>query len=233
MRCDVADARCGVAAREALDRWGRIDALVGNAGMQTPGRLLDATDDDWEGWSMSTSRASSTLPRRSAGDDRAPGRAHRARLIDQCRARASRHGAVRHDEGRCARLMRSLAVDHGRDGMRVNAVCPGATLTDHHLRAAAARGMTTATCAAVPPDTPYWAASRNPRRSPPPFISWRVTRRRSSPGRRWWSMADSRSAARLSRGNSPQLRRVTALRLSRSHQRMFRLSSPRKTSPGR
>ncbi len=39
-------------------------------------------------------------------------------------------------------IMRSLAVDHGRDGIRVNAVCPGATMTDHHIRAAAARGLT-------------------------------------------------------------------------------------------
>ncbi len=32
----------------------------------------------------------------------------------------------------------------GRDGIRVNAVCPGATLTDHHIRAAAARGVSEA-----------------------------------------------------------------------------------------
>src|SRR4051794_24775558 len=32
-----------------LDRWGRIDALVNNAGMTSPGRkdILDATEDGW------------------------------------------------------------------------------------------------------------------------------------------------------------------------------------------
>jgi meso-butanediol dehydrogenase/(S,S)-butanediol dehydrogenase/diacetyl reductase len=41
-------------------------------------------------------------------------------------------------------IMRNLAVDHGRDGVRVNAICPGATLTDHHIREAAARGLSEA-----------------------------------------------------------------------------------------
>ena len=61
MRCDVADAQsCGVAAAKALARWGRIDALVGNAGLQIPGRLLDATDDDWQRLVDVNLRASST-----------------------------------------------------------------------------------------------------------------------------------------------------------------------------
>lgn len=38
-------------------------------------------------------------------------------------------------------LMRSLAVAYGKDGIRVNAIGPGATITDFHLRRAAARGM--------------------------------------------------------------------------------------------
>lgn len=41
-------------------------------------------------------------------------------------------------------MMRSLAVEHGDRGIRVNAVCPGATVTDFHERRAAARGITPA-----------------------------------------------------------------------------------------
>lgn len=49
-----------------------------------------------------------------------------------------------HRPNEAASLTRSLAVDHGRDGIRVNAECPSATLTDHHIRQAAARGQTEA-----------------------------------------------------------------------------------------
>ena len=34
-------------SRLALEQWGRIDALVANAGVQTGGSLLQAEEDDW------------------------------------------------------------------------------------------------------------------------------------------------------------------------------------------
>jgi len=41
-------------------------------------------------------------------------------------------------------LAQSLAVAHGSDGIRVNAVCPGYTVTDFHERNAAKRGISAA-----------------------------------------------------------------------------------------
>ena len=38
-------------------------------------------------------------------------------------------------------LTRSLAATYGKDGVRVNAVCPSFTLTDFHFRRAQAQGI--------------------------------------------------------------------------------------------
>jgi 2-hydroxycyclohexanecarboxyl-CoA dehydrogenase len=141
--CDVADARaCESMAREALDRWGRIDVLVANAGIQNPGRLLDATESDWErlvavNLKGVVNSCRAVLP---AMIERHDGRIVLVSSINALRAPA---GMTLYDMTKAGVLgiMRSLAVDHGQDGIRVNAVCPGATLTDHHLRAAAAQGM--------------------------------------------------------------------------------------------
>ena len=144
--CDVADARaCEAMAREALDRWGRIDVLVGNAGIQTPGRLLDATESDWEqlvaiNLKGVVNSCRAVLP---AMIERHDGRIV---LVSSINALLAPAGMTLYDMTKAGVLgiMRSLAVDHGRDGIRVNAVCPGATMTDHHLRTAAARGMSEA-----------------------------------------------------------------------------------------
>jgi meso-butanediol dehydrogenase/(S,S)-butanediol dehydrogenase/diacetyl reductase len=144
--CDVSNNQaCGALARAALERWGRIDVLVGNAGIQTAGRLLDSTDADWERVVAVNLRGvanccKAVLPAMIARRD------GRIVLVSSINAMLAPPGMALYDMTKAGVLgiMRSLAVDHGRDGVRVNAVCPGATLTDHHLRAAAARGLSEA-----------------------------------------------------------------------------------------
>jgi meso-butanediol dehydrogenase/(S,S)-butanediol dehydrogenase/diacetyl reductase len=38
-------------------------------------------------------------------------------------------------------LMRNLAVEYGKHGIRVNAVCPGNTITDFHINNMAKKGI--------------------------------------------------------------------------------------------
>ena len=142
--CDVANARaCESMVGEAIGRWSRVDVLVGNAGIQTPGRLLDATESEWErlvavNLKGIVNSCRAVLP---AMIERRDGRIV---LVSSINALLSPPGMTLYDMTKAGVLgiMRSLAVDHGRDGIRVNAVCPGATMTDHHIRAAAARGLT-------------------------------------------------------------------------------------------
>jgi meso-butanediol dehydrogenase/(S,S)-butanediol dehydrogenase/diacetyl reductase len=134
-----ADARRLVAA--AVDSWGRLDALVANAGARVYGRLLDATEADWErivavnlkGVAYACRAALPPMLRRGRGAIVA---------ISSANALVGRAGMPLYDATKAAvcSLIRSLAVEHGKDGIRANAVLPGFTLTDFHVRAAARAG---------------------------------------------------------------------------------------------
>ncbi|MGH8265076.1 MAG: SDR family NAD(P)-dependent oxidoreductase, partial [Steroidobacteraceae bacterium] len=144
--CDVAGSQdCEAAAALARERWGRIDVLVGNAGVQTGGRLLDASDSDWDQLVAVNLRGivnacRAVLPTMIEQHD------GRIVLVSSINAVLAPPAMTLYDMTKTGVLgiTRSLAVDHGKDGIRVNAVCPGATLTDHHIRAAAAQGVSEA-----------------------------------------------------------------------------------------
>lgn len=140
---DVArQADCHTFAQAALAAWGRIDALIANAGVQMSGSLLDADESEWDkilgvnlkGVGYSCRAVLPAMIQQQSGAlviisslNAAVGVAHMP-IYD-----ASKAGVLG--------LMRSLAVAHGKDGIRVNAIGPGATLTDFHVRRAATQGM--------------------------------------------------------------------------------------------
>lgn len=129
-------------ARLALDTWGRIDALVANAGARVSGSLLDATEADWEkilgvnlkGVAYACKAVLPAMIQQQTGS---------MVIISSANALVGRGGMPLYDATKAAvlSLTRSLAVSHGKDGIRINAVCPGYTMTDFHERAAAKRGI--------------------------------------------------------------------------------------------
>lgn len=125
----------------ALERWGRIDTLVANAGARVFGSVLEATEADWElilGVNLKgvAYACRAVLPTMIAQQSGA------IVIISSANALVGRAGMPLYDATKAAvlSLTRSLAVAHGSDGIRVNAVCPGFTVTDYHVR----RGQTTA-----------------------------------------------------------------------------------------
>lgn len=140
---DIADPDTSRGAvKRCLDEWGRIDVLVANAGIQTGGRLIDMTEEVWN----------------QVIDVNLNGVAHSCRavlppmigarrgsivIISSVNALLGARATSAYDASKAAvlGLMRNLAQDHGTDGIRVNAVCPGNTITDYHVDRLAPKGI--------------------------------------------------------------------------------------------
>jgi len=136
------EADCQAWARAALEHWGRIDILVANAGARVRGSLLEATEADWQtiidvnlkGVAYSCKAVLPAMIEQQAGA---------IVIISSANALVGRANMPLYDATKAAvlSLTRSLAVAHGQDGIRANAICPGYTMTDFHERAAQARGV--------------------------------------------------------------------------------------------
>jgi meso-butanediol dehydrogenase/(S,S)-butanediol dehydrogenase/diacetyl reductase len=128
---DVADLKQVQALVEAaVRRFGRLDVMVNNAGTAVEGKITETSPDDW---------------RKVMGTD-LDGVYHGCRaalpaLIETrgCIVNVSSVSGLGGDwgmsiynaaKGAVTNFTRALAMDHGRDGVRVNAVCPSLTRTD-------------------------------------------------------------------------------------------------------
>jgi len=121
---------------DVLTQEGRIDVLVNNAGILSRSNVADCTDAEWDS-TIATNvtavfqvcRAVVPLMRRQFATD---GRTSSIVNIASDWALVGARNAVAYgaSKGAIAQLTRSMAIDHAKDGIRVNAVCPGDTETD-------------------------------------------------------------------------------------------------------
>ena len=136
-QCDVRDStsvRAGVEA--AVETFGRLDITVANAATVTPRAAVDAlSEDDWRD-ALDVNLTGAFLLCKHAIPHL------RAQRSGSVILTASQMGRVAYDgqaaycatKGALIQLAKVMALDHAREGIRVNTLSPGGTATDRLAR---------------------------------------------------------------------------------------------------
>ena len=115
--------------KDAVARFGGLDGLVSNAGINRPGSLVDYKVEDWDALFAVNVRATWLLAQAAHPALKA---AHGAIVVTGSMSGSNAHanlGAYGPTKAAVIMLMRVLAQEFGRDGIRVNAVSPGMVRT--------------------------------------------------------------------------------------------------------
>jgi NAD(P)-dependent dehydrogenase (short-subunit alcohol dehydrogenase family) len=148
--CDVAVAAdCARAVDQVEATLGPLDVLINNAGIGATGTVLTTEEATWDRltavnlkgtYLMSGAALAVMVPRRRGVIVNAGSIAGVRAVADRAAYVATKFAVVG--------LTKAMALDHVRDGIRVNAVCPGTTMTpwiEERLHEAPDRGAALAT----------------------------------------------------------------------------------------
>jgi len=139
---DVGDeSRAAQAVSHALDALGGLDILVNNASMRNYTPIAETTPAEWRSVVAVNLGGIANYCKAALPALRGTGRASIVN-VSSCYAVKGRKGMGIYDATKAGILAmtRTLAFEEAVHGVRVNAVCPGSTLTEFHVERAKAAG---------------------------------------------------------------------------------------------
>ena len=124
--CELVESEdCDELVADTIDEFGNIDCLVNCAGVIVRANAADTSDDDWRltmGINLDAvfylSRAALPCLLKTTGSIVNVASDWGLKGGERAAAYCASKGAV-------VQLTRAMAIDHARDGLRINAVCPG------------------------------------------------------------------------------------------------------------
>jgi 2-hydroxycyclohexanecarboxyl-CoA dehydrogenase len=130
---------------QAIRAFGRIDVLVNNAGIRAYQPLAEAKRESWERILAVNLLSYADLAREALPALRSSGRGSIVN-VSSTHAFNPRAGMGQYDVTKAGivSMTRTLAFEEAPHGVRVNAVCPGATFTPFHKKRFEAAGRTQA-----------------------------------------------------------------------------------------
>ncbi len=139
---DVADEAMALeAVRHTVQEFGRLDVLVNNASMRNYSSIAKASRDEWLAVVGVNLLGAANYCKAALPALRKTGKASVVN-VSSCYAVTGRKGMGLYDATKAGLLAmtRTLAFEESAHGVRVNAVCPGSTLTGFHIARGKAAG---------------------------------------------------------------------------------------------
>ena len=126
LRVEVSKAAdCKVMVQAAVERYGRLDILDNNVGISVRADVLEVKEEDWDRVMAVNVKSIMLSAKYAIPEMKKAGGGSIINISSVAGLRANQSTPYTTSKAAIVGLTRSMAGDHGRDGIRVNCILPG------------------------------------------------------------------------------------------------------------